>query len=79
MRRTLVVIMGVLGALAVFDAALLFVVLLFAGPSPYVGLLMFVAAPAGMVVGATLVWTSYRLLTHGRAPASARREVSDAA
>lgn len=79
MQRTLIVFMGVLGALAVFDAALLFVVLLFAAPSPYVGLLMFVAVPAAMVVGAILVWTSYRLLTHGRAPVSARREVSNAA
>ena len=79
MRRTLVVIMGVLGALAVFDAGLLFIVLLLAGPSPYVGLLMFVAVPIAMAVGGALVWTAYLLLSPDRDADDAHGHASSAA
>ena len=60
--RTMVVIIGILGALAVLDALVLFVVVLLAGPAPYVGLLLFVAVPVAMVVGMALLWAAFRFL-----------------
>jgi hypothetical protein len=64
--RTVVVIVGVLGALAAFDAVLLFVVLLLAGPvTPYIGLLMFVAVPSAVALGGTLAWAAFVLVESG--------------
>jgi uncharacterized membrane protein len=66
--RAAVIAFGMLGAFAAIDAILFFfflvgAVIVFAPPSPYIGLLMFVALPAAAVVGAAVAWTAYQVLT----------------
>ena len=65
--RAAVIAFGILGAFAAIDAILFFFVLVGAAivfePSPYLGLLMFVALPAAAVVGAAVAWTAYQVLT----------------
>jgi hypothetical protein len=62
--RALIIIVGVLGALAAFDAVLIVLVLLasaiFEGAlNPYIGLLTFVALPFAVAFGIAVAWTAY--------------------
>jgi hypothetical protein len=62
--RGLIIVVGALGALAAFDALLLFFFLLFAAifiapPGPYIGLVMFLGVPLTIVVGGALAWAGY--------------------
>jgi positive regulator of sigma E activity len=74
--RVTLVVLGLLGGLAVFDAVLLFLVLLLsaiviAPLSPYIGMLMLVALPLAAVAGGAIAWTAYTLLNDratGRGP-----------
>lgn len=66
--RVILIVLGLLGGLAVFDAVLLFLVLLLsaiviAPLSPYIGLLMLVALPLAAIAGSAVAWTAYTLLT----------------
>jgi hypothetical protein len=65
--RVTLIVLGLLGGLAVFDAVLLFLVLLLsaiviAPLSPYIGLLMLVALPLAAIAGGAIAWTAYVLL-----------------
>ena len=65
--RTVVIVLAVLGGFAVLDAIILFAVLLLAAvfiaaPSPYIGLLMFVALPLAAIVGGAMAWMAYTVL-----------------
>ena len=60
--------LAVLGGFVAFDAILLFLVLLLsamfiAAPSPYIGLVMFVALPIAAIVGGVIAWTAYSVCT----------------
>lgn len=62
LSHTVILVVGVLGAIAAFDATLLFLLLLLgAGPAPYGGLLLG-AALFFVVVGGVLAWTAYLVL-----------------
>ena len=65
--RTVVIVLAVLGGFAVLDAIVLFAVLLLgavfiATPSPYIGLLMFVALPLAAIVGGAVAWMAYTVV-----------------
>jgi hypothetical protein len=74
--RVTLIVLGLLGGLAVFDAVLLFLVLLLsaiviAPLSPYIGLLMLVALPLAAIAGGAIAWIAYVLLndrTAGHGP-----------
>jgi hypothetical protein len=73
--QTVLVIVGVLGALAAFDGALLGAILLLAaGPAAYGGLLL-IASAFVTVLGAAIAWTAYTLLTTGAERVAGRRNV----
>jgi predicted membrane metal-binding protein len=68
--RGLILIGGLLGALAAVDALLLFSVLLLAAifidvPNPYIGLVIFLGLPFTAVFGGALAWTAYTVLMDG--------------
>jgi hypothetical protein len=74
LRRGVVIVLGVFGGFAAIDAILLFLFLLLwtvfvAMPSPYIGLLMFVALPFIAIIGGALAWTAYTVW-NDRAPES---------
>ncbi len=63
--RAIIIGIGAVGALAAFDALLLFFFLLFAAlfvapPSPYIGLVMFIGVPLTVVIGGALAWAGYQ-------------------
>lgn len=62
--RGVIIGIGALGALAAFDALLLFFFLLFAAmlvapPGPYIGIVMFIAVPLTVAIGSALAWAGY--------------------
>ena len=71
--RALILIAGVVGALAAFDAVLLFLVLLTAAVfgdalNPYIGLLLFVALPIAVIAGGAMAWTAYTISSEAGGP-----------
>jgi hypothetical protein len=65
--RTALMIIGIAGGFAAFDAAFLFVFLLLAAlvvapPGPYSGLVIVFVLPVVAIVGAVVAWTSYLAL-----------------
>lgn len=74
--RTLITVVGVLGAFAVLDALLIFLALLiipvFGGSqNPYIGLLLVVVLPVAAILGGALAWTAYAILSEQGAPGEA--------
>ena len=77
--RSLLLVVGVLGAFAAVDAVVLFVYFLVAAilieaPGPYAGLLMLVVLPGVAAIGVALAWTAY-VLVHQASPRDEGREV----
>jgi hypothetical protein len=64
--RTAVILLGVMGVFLALDAAVLFFVLLLAAPTPYGGLLMFVAVPMAVLLGTTLAWLAWTVVAERR-------------
>jgi hypothetical protein len=62
--QTVLVVVGVLGALAAFDAALVGAILLVLSGPAYGGLLL-AASGFVTVLGVVIAWTAYTLLTTG--------------
>lgn len=80
--RAVIIGVGLLGALAAFDALLLFCFLLLAAvfvapPGPYIGLVMFIAVPVTVVIGAALGWAGYSALVERSDTPHADAEASD--
>jgi hypothetical protein len=74
---SLLLVVGVLGAFAAVDAAVLFVYFLIAAilieaPGPYAGLLMLVVLPGVAAIGVALAWAAYTVL-HGVSASSDQR------
>ena len=63
---TIVILLGVMGLFLALDAVVLFFVLLLAAPTPYGGLLMFVAVPIAVAAGAVLAWLAWTIVTERR-------------
>ena len=77
--RALLLVVGIIGALAAVDAVVLFVYFLIAGilieaPGPYAGLLMLVALPGVAAIGAALAWAAYAVLHDVSSPRDEHRE-----
>ena len=64
--QTLILLLGVMGVFLALDAVVLFFVLLLAAPTPYGGLLMFIAVPIAVAVGGTLAWMAWTVVAERR-------------